>query len=334
MQTPTQDINAIETMLMNGLAFKTIIAAAHAKIFDTLEQPKTAAELAEDMGFKESPAKSMLNLLAANGIVEKSDDKFRNSRIASEFLVSSSKLNQLKSLELFKRFHEAISEDIIGLLKGEIETRSIIDKSWGQQDSMDGTAEHAILGAIQDTVAFITELPEFSSMKQMCDIGGNHGEFSMALLNANPGLSGEIADFPHVAETSNQRIAQRGFSNRLKAFGCDLRKDSLGHEKYDLSIASHILYAFTDNMEQILKSVYDSLKPGGWFVTHHLNESGNFDPRYIAGVQFVTNLSGYKTHTLNADRLAAAMKEAGFKTTKSREVGIGRTRLIVAAQKG
>lgn len=334
MQKPSEDFNAIETIMMQGLAFKTILEGVKIGLFDVLDKTsKSPEEVAKEMGFKLSGTKALLKFLSANELLVEEEDKFKNSPRASEFLVSTSPFFQGRSLELFNRFHSAVSEDISGLLRGETETRSIIDKNWGQEDCMDGTAQHALLGAVQDTTEFACALPEFKSMRTMCDIGGNHGEFSMRLLDLNPELTAEIADLPHVAATADKRIASRGYADRLKTLACDLRTSSLGKNKYDLVLASHILYAFIDNLKDLLAKIYESLRPDGWFVSHHLNEDGNFRPQYLGGLQFVTNLSGYKTHTMNMEKLEKALTNTGFKGIKVKQVGRNNTRLIIAGQK-
>ncbi len=334
MQKPTENYNAIETVMMSGLAFKTILESVRVGLFDTLEKDsKSSLMVAEEMGFDQAGTEALLNLLTAHDLLEKSGESYKNTPCASEFLVSTSPFFQGHSMEMHNRFNEAISEDIAGLLRGERQIRSVIDENWGLDDSMNGTAQHALLGAVQDTTDFTKRLPGFMQMRSMCDIGGNHGEFSMELLDLNAELCGEIADLPHVAKTSNKRIENCGYSERLKAFACDLRKESLGSDKYDLVLASHVLYAFTDDLEDLLCNIYESLRPGGWFVSHHLNAGGDFNEHYINAVQFITRLSGYKSHLISEPLLSSALKESWFSEIISSTAGLNDTKLILAAKK-
>ena len=170
-------------------------------------------------------------------------------------------------------------------------------------------------------------------MRTCCDIGGNHGEFSMALLELNPHLRGDIADLPGVVPAANERIARRGYAQRLQAIPCDLRTSRLPELRYDLILASHILYAFMDALEPLLAMLHASLKPGGWFVAQHLNPEGNLPAEYTSVVEFITRISGYKTHYIAEDSLTAALRQAGFSNIKTAPAGQHQGGLIVAAQK-
>ena len=59
---------------------------------------------------------------------------------------------------------------------------------------------------------FITALPEFLTLKHMCDLGGNHGFYTMALLDKNAQLRGTVCDLLKVAELARGLIAEMGLS--------------------------------------------------------------------------------------------------------------------------
>ncbi len=186
---------------------------------------------------------------------------------------------------------------------------------------------------MQDTVDFAAALPNFQELSRMCDIGGNHGEFSMHLLDRNPGLSGVIVDLPHVVERTLERIDAKGYSQRLSARGLNLRESDLPVGAYDLILASHVLYAFLDNLEEFLAMIHRSLTPRGWFVAQHLAPDSRMPASYTTCVEFLTRMAGYRSHFIPRERLEQALTKAGFVNLRFAYSGPRQTGLIAAGQK-
>ena len=251
--------------------------------------------------------------------------------MASEYMVGTSPFFQGGALGLNARFNETVEEHFDALLRGETNARTYSDEGWGIDEVMQGTAQHARMGALQDTVAFVAALPGFGDMRAMADIGGNHGEFSMALLDRNPELVGEIVDLPHVVSAATERIGGRGYGGRLVAVARDLRTDGLPAGAYDLVLASHVLYAFVENIDALLADVFRSLRPGGWFVAQHLDPEGEAPRRYTSVVEFVTRMAGYGSHHIGGAWLSGKLAGVGFAHTQTAPAGRGG--LLVAARK-
>jgi SAM-dependent methyltransferase len=334
MDKPAGDFTHIETMLMQGLSFTAVLESAKLGLFDGLDKaPVTPAELAAKHGFEERRTEALLDVLVANGLLSRGSGGYRNTPAASEYLVSTSPYCQIKALELHTMFNQPLEADIPGFLRGKNEMRRATDDGWGTRDTMEGTAQHARMGSLQDAVAFIADLPGFMDMRTMCDIGGNHGEYSIALLDRNPDLTGEIADLPQVVHSISQRIDERGYSKRLTAFACDLRTQTLPTAKYDLILASHVLYGFAPKLDRIAAMVHAALKPGGWFVSQHMNPDGGLPATYSAAVELVTRMAGYYTHNLGRDILETTCVKAGFETIRTGFTGKHDGGLILAAQR-
>ncbi|MFO7594771.1 MAG: methyltransferase [Desulfocurvibacter africanus] len=334
MDKPQSDFGPIETIMMQEVAFTAILESVRIGIFDDLgAQPLSAKQLAEKHGFLEPATESLLDVLTANGLLRKESEGYRNTQLASDYFVSTSPFFQGKALEIRHQFNASIKDGFIGLLRGTAGAREITDSVWSTEDTMQGTEQHARMGGLQDTVAFIAGLPGFQTMRMMCDIGGNHGAFSMALLDRNPDLHGVIADLPEVASAANDRIARLGYSSRLEAIGCDLRSNRLPAEQYDLVLASHILYAFVNDLDGIIRMIHESLRSGGWFVAHHVNPDGELPKLVVSGLEFTTRMLGYPTHLIGRTQFEDSLRKAGFNTIQFDTVGKDRGGLIVAARK-
>ena len=333
MDRPDNDFEPLETLMMQALAWRSILNSLRLGLFDALDrEPVPAGGLARLFGFQPAPTEALLELLAAHGLVVRGLEGYRNAPLASEYLASNSPFFLGKYLELNNRFNTPVDEEFQSLLRGESAPRQATDDGWSTEDTMRGIEQYSRTGVLQDTVDLVSGLSGFMDMRDMCDLGGNHGAYSMALLDRNPLLKGEIADLPAVVATANERIARMGYADRLRAFDCDLRSDDLPRERYDLILASHILYGFMDDLGAVVAKVHGALRPGGWFVAQHKDPDGRTPVQVSMALEFVTRMSGYATHFIPFEVLADALLGVGFRDVRSVDSGRG-TGLIVAARK-
>ncbi len=334
MDRPRSDFGPIETMMMRAAAWRAVLHSLRLGLFDVLEQgPVPAGRLAERLGFQPVPTEALLELLVAYGLLVHGSDGYGNSPMASEFLVSVSPFFQGQALELNNSFNAFVDHGFHDLLRGVSSARQATDKGWSMEDAMRGTEQYARLGSLQDAVDFVAGLPGFMDMALMCDVGGNHGAFSMALLDRNPSLRGDIADLPAVAAAADKRIADLGYAHRLTAFGCDLGKDTLPGERYDLVLASHVLYGLMDDLGAILAMVCRALRPGGWFVSQHMDPDGGMGLETARSMEFLTRMAGYASHFIPCGALEKAMRGAGFRDFRMVSSGHNGVALIVAGRK-
>lgn len=331
---PKCDSSFLESLAMCEVANRAMTESMRLGLFDWLEaDARSAREVAEHFGFQENTTEALLDLLAAHGLLVKDERGWRNADMASEFLRHDSPFFMGKSIELNLRFLRFVTRDFEALLRGESNVRKQTDDLWGVTDSMDGTEQFARVGPLRDVVEFIADLPGFDDMRLMCDLGGNHGAFSMALLDRQPLLRAELADLEEVAAAANERIAERGYAERMSAFACDLRATPLPVGKYDLLLASHVLYAFMDKLEGFLSALHTALKPGGWFVAHHMDPDSQESQLVLRGREFVTRMVGYPTHLISRERLTDALRLAGFSQVRMAPSGRPASSLILAARK-
>nr|WP_321258281.1 methyltransferase dimerization domain-containing protein [uncultured Pseudodesulfovibrio sp.] len=332
---PQNHFEPIHAMLMQSFTAKVVMSAVELKIFDLLDRSaRKASELAEEMEAKIERLEPLLNVLVAAELLIQENDMYQNTPRASEFLVSSAPLYQGSNMRLTMHFNAMVEDDISELvLGGEVNVRETA-KDWGGDEGMDGTAQSAMAGPLSPVIDFTASLPGFADFKVMGDIGGNHGMFTMGVLERNKNMHGVIFDLPPVAEKSQVRCDGFGFGDRITTQGIDFKKDHLPAGEFDLILTSHVLYIFEDNLVGALERIAEGLKPGGWYVSQHYSEDAK--PGYEmskASLELLTHLCGYSSHFIEQEKLTGILQTLGFEDIRCQLVSDTNRGLMVAARK-
>jgi len=311
--TPKTSLASVETTLMDSITTEAFLASMDLKLYDHLKPaPQTAGVLAKTLNLKESPLAALLDILVAKDILTNGEQGYANSLMAEEYLVSTSPLYQGTAIQMQRKHNEQIRTNLFPMLKGESPQRKNTDESWGHAETMNATLQHALNGQIQVASEFIATLAGFDDLKQMADVGGNHGQYSMELLDKNPGMHSTIFDLPNVVGASSMRCEALGYGDRIACEPFDLLKDSLPEASFDLVFVSHILYACANDLDTAIAKLFKALKPGGYLASHHFAPEGGASEHYKTNVQFITTLLGYDSHFLPRSSLETAMHNAGF----------------------
>ncbi|SDK90957.1 Dimerisation domain-containing protein [Maridesulfovibrio ferrireducens] len=332
---PKESFTPINDIILQSVTAPAIIEAIKIKMFDVLEnQEKSLDDLAQEFGFIPYKLETVLNLLEVRGLVEKRDEKYSNSKIASEFLVSTAPLYQGLAAIVSMGFCETVNSSLGEMLKKDKQERKDTDKKWSTEEAMEGTAQNAVAGGLQKAVEIISELPDFNSFKLMADLGGNHGTYTMSILDKNPDLAGIICDLPKVADVAEKRCAQMGYAGRITGYGVDLRTGALPDEKFDLILTSHFLYSCQDNLEPLFEKINQALLPGGWFVAHHHAHRGSdMSKETVVALEMMTRLCGYFSHFIEAEVLETKLAASGFGNFQQKWTDHDNGLLLFAAQK-
>ncbi|MEF3698503.1 methyltransferase family protein [Desulfolutivibrio sp.] len=310
--TPTTSFEPIESILYASTLAKGLMAALDLDIFGQLAQgDKSAGELAAATGTQPDRLEALLDLLTARGVLVKAAAGYANSPAAAEYLTPDRPLYQGRAMALNMQFFAPLEADLTTALRRKERERHEVDAAWAMEEVMEGTAGHAKSGALVRVTRLASALPGFAAMRTMADVGGNHGEFTMALLDENPKLVGTIFDLPHVAPLSEARCRARGYGDRVTAVSFDLRTDAIGKDAFDLALASHVLYGVAEDLERSVGTVATALRPGGWMVSHHFAPGGR-DAVSEAGQELLTRLAGYPTHFLPLETIKGAMARQGL----------------------
>ena len=109
-------------------------------------------------------------------------------------------------------------------------------------------------------------VPVPAGARDMLDIGGSHGYFSVVLCRKHPGLRATVLDLPSAVEHAAPLLA-RGDGGPSRAGAGDALTDDLGEAAYDLILMFSLVHHFDDATNRFLmRRAARALRPGGYLV--------------------------------------------------------------------
>jgi predicted O-methyltransferase YrrM len=151
------------------------------------------------------------------------------------------------------------------------------------------------------------------SSKALLDVGGGSGTYTLAFLQAAPGMKATLFDRPEVIKIARQRLGEAGALSRVTLVAGDFYRDELP-EGHDLAFVSAIIHQNSpkENLNLFVK-VFRSLVPGGRIVVRdHVMEPDRTHPKEgaVFAVNMLLSTSGGRTYTY--DEIKAGLAQAGF----------------------
>jgi len=230
-------------------ALHVVANLAVADAFD--EEPRSAADLAKEVGADADALDRVLRLLASHGVFELCGGKYAHNALSralrNDHPQSMRAYVRLVGLPVFWQSWGALEEvvrsgkpavsDIFAYFKDHPHETEIFDAG------MKSKAETAIPPVI---AAY-----DFSGFGTIGDIGGGLGHLLKAILKSSPKSRGVLFDQPHVVERVE---ADESIGSRLTSQGGDFFRGPL--PCCDLYILMEVLHDWTDQQSlQILKQI-------------------------------------------------------------------------------
>ena len=110
-------------------------------------------------------------------------------------------------------------------------------------------------------------LPVPKAARDLLDIGGSHGYYSVVLCRRHEGLRAVVLDLPEAVEHAAPLLAAEGMGDRVVHRAGNALTDDLGSETYDVVMASQLVHHFNEDQNRSLtERVARALRPGGIFA--------------------------------------------------------------------
>jgi len=251
---------------------RSIYAAAKLGLADLVrERPRTVAELADATETHAQSLHRLLRALASAGVfAEDEAGRFQTTPLAATLERDApGSMRAFAMTELGEEHYPAWGELLHSLRTGE----TAFDKVFGMPvfDFFARNPENArifndaMTGLTSVVNAAVVEAYDFKPFRRVVDVGGGHGGFLAAVLDASPEAAGVLFDSPQVVEGAHALLESQGIAGRCEAVGGDFFEGvPAGGDLYTLK---WIIHDWDDAQSaRILRNVRAAMSDGGRLI--------------------------------------------------------------------
>lgn len=260
-------IEKIDRVMEGYQIYKALFSAMELGLFEFLNDkgPSDRNIIAQGIGINGMFSRDFLDTLVDAGFLSKNNDKYINTKTATDFLLTQSPFFQGDWIQNTTK--NSSWKELTTSLRREQPAMDSFNA--GPSSSfIDALAQSTLRGELQGVTEAISSWEGFYGANNLLDLGGGHGLYAIALCQAHRNLKGVIFDKPHVIDTTLRYITEYQLQDRLSVQSGDICSDNIG-TSYDIIIVSHLLYKFRKDLDSIFDRVCASLNPGGLLVTNH-----------------------------------------------------------------
>ncbi|MFN3680531.1 MAG: methyltransferase [Nitrospira sp.] len=243
---------------------KILLTAVTLDVFTALDdRPKSAREIAEQIGAHGPTLELLLNALVAMKLLLKQGDHYANSPVTGQYLVKSSP----HYVGYLLRLHDAEWNNW-GKLEETVRTgRRMADRHVFETDPELGGNVLTVLDRIgRQSGPELARRLKLKGPVRLLDLGGGAGTNAIAFCEVYPDLTATVFDLPATLRLTEKTVKERGLTARITLMAGDFNRDSLGGP-YDVVLMSDILhYQTNEGNEALFKKVYAHLTTGGRVV--------------------------------------------------------------------
>jgi hypothetical protein len=257
----------LDTVFRGFREFSLISAAVELGIFDVCTTPVTVQELSSVISCDREICGLFCESLVMQGLLTENRGNYSDTGVSSTYLTRDSPYSQVHYIRQLARMGQDLWTPLAQIIHNG-------PKQYDKEDffrdySLPAMAENATSGRLQAVIQVIINLPGFSRVRRVLDLGGGHGLYAIAVGMQHPGIDSWIFDLPHVVPMAERYIRQYNAEN-VHLIPGDFFIDSFG-EGYDLIISSSNP---SGKSIELLPKISGALNGGGYYV--NIQSPGGF----------------------------------------------------------
>ncbi len=307
---------------------KTMFTAVKLGIFDLLNSgAQNPASVASKLRLNPDASERLLRACAGLGLLVREGETFRNTSLASRFLVTSSP----DTLAGYILYSDRSLYELWGHLDDAVrEGTNRWAQVFGSRDSLfahyfrDDDAAASFLGGMhgfgQLSSAAVVQAFDLSRFTQLADLGGATGHLAIAACEAYPGLHATVFDLPTVEKFARVYIEHSVLSNRISFVAGDFFKQAL--PQADLYALGRILHDWDEaKIEKLLRKIFDALPgTGALLIAERLMNDDQSGP-LSALMQDLNMLVCTDGRERTSDEYRSLLSAAGFRDIAFQKTG-------------
>jgi len=209
---------------------RILMTAAEIDVFSLLlDTPKTSEQVSRELSSDQRATEALLNALVALGLLVKKERAFRVKPGFERVLSSSASETVLPVIQHMAQLWDNWGRLTEIVRKGKVR-RSIeaLERDEAGVRAFIGAMHTIGLGLARGVVGRL----DLSGHRNLIDVGGGSGVYTIAVLQAAPEMRATIFDRPLVTEIARQKLADEGITDRVRLVNGDFYVDTLpdGHD--------------------------------------------------------------------------------------------------------
>jgi len=304
-------LKTIDDIASGYKAYQVLVTATEKRLFDWLDEngESTGEEVSMAMKINGMFIRSFLQSLVDMGLLAVDDDRYSNTSLATNFLISSGPCYQ-GDWVMAVSGKASKWEKLNATLKLD---RPGSDEFFTGQDQehVNSLAERSLRGELQAVAKKIEAWEGFTKAKRVLDISGGGGLYAIALCQSNPGLEAIVFDRPGIVPYTKEYLGRYSMDGRIAIRGGDLLKDDMG-SGYDIVILSHVLYKYRRDFPAVFSKVSKCMNTGGLLVANHWFCSPGCGKAPGGIMELDKSLNSLGHPLCHPDEFSASLGKSGF----------------------
>ncbi|MCC6140655.1 MAG: methyltransferase [Nitrospira sp.] len=273
----------------------------------------TIPQLAKSLSVSERGLSILCRNLAMAGLLTKTGESYRNSRLAATALNARHAAYRKNYLDLMMNH-----EKDWGRLGESVRTGRQLDEDVPEEPGYRQRFTWAMHYRTVETAPKIAAQVDVHGAAMLLDLGGGPGTYAMAFLSKHPRLRATVGDRPAALEVAREIAATHKAGSRLSYVPIDFTQEAIPGT-YDVIWYSNVLHIYSPETNRaIFRRALAALNPGGRLLIQdaflHDREGLRPAEANLFAVSMLLFTEEGNTYTAAATR--GWLKEAGFSRTK------------------
>ena len=290
-----------------------LFAASDLGVFQALAKlgDATAEEVASHLSLDSRSAALILNGCVAVGLLEKGGDRFRNTPDSGMFLVPGGKADLSTALIYMRDVYPAWGRlATFGKTGAPVESPKL---HLGDDEARTRNFVLSMHGKAMATAYPVLAELTLAGCKQLLDVGGGPGTFSVLLSRAYAGLEATVLDLPPVIKIAQQLIEQQEASDRVKTLAGDYHTTPFPSGNDAVLLFGMLHQESAENIQKLLHKAYASMNPEGLvYVMDMMTDATHTAPKFSALFAVNMALTATSGWVFSSAELTTWMEAAGF----------------------
>lgn len=306
---PTRITNLASVFQESALLF----AASDLGIFAAVSKLGEASApcVASTLNLNERAMQLLLDGLVAIGLLEKNEDRYRNSAESQMFLVPGSRGDLSKALLYMRDVYPAWGRlTAFGKSGTPVEAPSL---HLGDDEARTRAFVQSMHGKALATAQPVLLRLSLEKCKQLLDVGGGPGTYSVLLCRAHPGLRATVLDLPPVIGIARQLIEQQGATESVQTLAGDYHSTPFPDGNDAVLFFGMMHQESPEGIEALLRKAYQSMNPGGAvYVMDMMTDASHTAPKFSALFAINMALTATSGWVFSSAELTGWLEAAGF----------------------